>query len=127
MFNVYPIDRPLTPGRRIKIDHFIQAHPGRLDRDISSHWEDSGSVLILASHPVQWKLVFHPRRVEVFASAPIWVRMLFTEKRKAVAHQVILQMLEAADLFASPAPEDANTKAPAPASGAKAEKKSSSQ
>jgi hypothetical protein len=31
---------------------------------------------------------------------PFWVKMLFTKKRRPVAHEIIHQMIEAADLFA---------------------------
>jgi hypothetical protein len=50
---------------------------------------------------VEWKLSFHPNRLEVHGSAPFWVKMLFTEKRKKVVNDVILQMLEESGFFAS--------------------------
>jgi len=92
--NEYPIDRPLTAARRKKINEFIAVHAGRLGREISHGWDESGEVLCLASEPVKFEFVFHPDRVESFASAPFWVKMLFTEKRRQTVDQVITQMLE---------------------------------
>jgi hypothetical protein len=96
--NEYPIDRPLTAARRQKIDRFIQGYASRLDRPFSHEWDESGSVLRLASTPVEWDFVFHKDRVEAFGSAPMWVKMLFTQKRRAVANEMILQMLAEAGL-----------------------------
>jgi hypothetical protein len=101
--NEYPIDRPLSAGRRKKINKFIETNAGRLGRAISHDWNDSGTVLVLASDPVKWEFVFHPDRVETFGSAPFWVKMLFTEKRRQTVDQVVLQMLEEAG-FIGPSP-----------------------
>jgi hypothetical protein len=94
--NDYPIDRPLTAARRKKINEFITNNAGRLGRPVEAEWDESGKVLSLASDPVQFEFVFHPKRVESFASAPFWVKMLFTEKRRQTVDEVILQMLEEA-------------------------------
>jgi hypothetical protein len=100
--NEYPIDRPLTAARRKKIDKYIESNAGRLGRAISAEWDESGKVLTLASDPVRWEFVFHRNRVESFGSAPFWIKMLFTEKRRKTADQVIVQMLEEAG-FIGPA------------------------
>jgi hypothetical protein len=92
--NDYPIDKPLNAARRKKIDQFIAANSGRLGRPVEHEWDKSGKILSLASDPVQFEFVFHIDRVESFASAPFWVKMLFTEKRRQTVDQVIEQMLE---------------------------------
>lgn len=112
-FNEYPIGHPLTAARRQKIDRFIQNNASRLDRPLSHRWDKSGKVLFLASSPVEWEFVFHPDRVEAFGSAPLWVRLLFTEKRKKVANEVILQMLQEGGLVAPPAALPGKKEAPA--------------
>jgi hypothetical protein len=101
--NEYAIDRPLTAARRKKINQFIEKNAGRLGRAISHGWDESGTVLTLASEPVEWQFVFHPNRVESFGSAPFWVKMLFTEKRRRTVDQVIMQMLDEAG-FIGPSP-----------------------
>jgi hypothetical protein len=92
--NEYAIDRPLTAGRRKKINEFIENNAGRLGRPVSAEWDETGKVLLLASDPVEWEFVFHPNRVEAFGSAPFWVKMLFPEKRRKTVDQVVIQMLE---------------------------------
>ncbi len=102
--NEYPIDRPLTAGRRKKINQFIDANAGRLGRPVSAEWDESGNTLLLASDPVEWEFVFHPTRVEAYGSAPFWVKMLFTEKRRQTVDQVVLQMLEETGFIVAPSP-----------------------
>jgi len=110
--NEYSIDRPLTSGRRQKIDHFIESNAGRLGRPVSHRWDESGSALLLESSPVQWEFVFHPKRVEAFGSAPLWVKLLFTEKRRNALDEMILQMLEEAGFFAPSPSRSAKAKDP---------------
>jgi len=102
--NEYPIDKPLNVARRKKIDRFIAANSGRLGRPVAHEWDKAGKVLSLASDPVQFEFVFHIDRVESFASAPFWVKMLFTEKRRKTVDEVIEQML-AETGFRDPKPE----------------------
>jgi hypothetical protein len=94
--NEYAIDRPLNAARRKKVNQFVEANAARLGRAISHKWDESGTVLSLASDPVLWEFVFHPDRVETYGSAPFWVKLLFTEKRRKTADQVVLQMLQEA-------------------------------
>jgi len=113
--NEYPIDHPLTAGRRKKINQFIENNAGRLGRPVSAEWDESGTVLHLASDPVEWQFVFHPTRVEAFGSAPFWIKMLFTEKRRKTVDQVVIQMLEETGFMASgpdaaPAPSPSRKK-----------------
>jgi hypothetical protein len=100
--NEYPIDRPINAARRKKINQFIETNAGRLGRPVSAEWDESGAVLTLASDPVEWEFVFHPNRVEAYGSAPFWVKMLFTEKRRATVDQVVVQMLEDAGFIGAP-------------------------
>ena len=100
-FGEYRIDRPLTADCRLKMDRFIEGRASGLNRPFSYSWDESGSVLHLASAPVEWDLVFHADKVEAFGNAPLWLKMLFTEKRRAAANGMILQMLAEAGLLAS--------------------------
>jgi len=92
--NEYAIDRPLNATRKKKIEQFIANNAERLGRAISHEWDESGTVLSLASNPVLWEFVFYRDRVETYGSAPFWVKMLFTEKRRKTADEVVLQMLQ---------------------------------
>jgi hypothetical protein len=121
--NDYPIDRPLTAARRKKINQFIENNAGRLGRPVSAEWDESGTVLLLASDPVKWEFVFHSTRVEAFGTAPFWVKMLFTEKRRKVVDEVVMQLLEEAGFLAAKPAADSEAETPAPA----ARKKSASQ
>jgi len=94
--NEYAIDRPLNAARRKKIEQFIESSAERLGRAILHEWDESGTVLSLASDPVLWEFVFHRNRVETYGSAPFWLKLLFTENRRKTADQVVLQMLEEA-------------------------------
>ncbi len=91
--NEYPIARPITAESRKKIDQFIEQNATRLGRAITAKWDESGTTLALSSDPVQWDLVFHPDKVESFATAPFWLKMLFTENIRATVDQTIRQML----------------------------------
>jgi len=110
--NEYAIHRPLTAGRRKKINQFIESNSGRLGRPVSAEWDESGTVLFLASDPVEWHFVFHSTRVEAFGSAPFWVKMLFTEKRRKTVDQIVLQMLEEAGFMASSPGESSKPETP---------------
>jgi hypothetical protein len=98
--NEYPIDKPLDAARRKKIDQFIAENSGRLGRAVDQEWDTAGNILSLASDPVRFEFVFHIDKVEAFASAPFWVKMLFTEKRRQTVDQVIAQMLDEAGFMA---------------------------
>lgn len=111
--NEYPIDHPITAARRKKINQFIKNNAGRLGRPVSAEWDESGCILTLASDPVEWEFVFHPTRVEAYGSAPLWIKMLFTEKRRRTVDQVVMQMLEEAGFTAS-APPASPKSTPAP-------------
>lgn len=102
--NEYRIDVPLTAAHRQKIDRFIDRYASGLDRPFAHRWDESGSVLHLSSTPVEWDFVFHPDRVEAFGSAPLWVKMLFTQKRRAAADEMVFEMLEEAGLLAPDPP-----------------------
>jgi hypothetical protein len=102
--NEYPIDKPLSAARRKKIDAFITENSGRLGRPVEHQWDKAGKVLSLASDPVQFEFIFEEDRVVSYASAPFWVKMLFTEKRRQTVDEVIEQMLdEAGFMEAAPA------------------------
>jgi hypothetical protein len=101
--NEYAIDRPLNAARRKKIEQFIEKNADRMGRVISHEWDESGTVLSLASDPVLWEFVFHRNRVETYGSAPFWVKMLFTEKRRKTADAVVLQMLQEAGFIGAAA------------------------
>lgn len=94
--NEYPIDHPIDAYRRKKIDQFIELNAGKLGRAVASHWDESGTVLSLASEPVEWEFIFHPDRVEAYGSAPLWVKMLFTGKRRQMVDDIVGQMLREA-------------------------------
>ncbi|HEX4087031.1 MAG TPA: hypothetical protein VHY22_19105 [Chthoniobacteraceae bacterium] len=100
----FEINHPLTAERRETMDRFIAANAGRLGRPVSHRWDDAGNVLRVASDPVEWVFTFYPDRLEVFGTAPFWIKMLFTEKLRAVAHQTIRDMLAEAGLIDAPDP-----------------------
>ncbi len=93
----FKIDRPLTDGRRAKIDEFIKKNASRIDRPFTHSWADE--ILTLESSPVRWDFIFHKDRLEVIGSGPLWAKLLFTEKRRTLLDDMIRQLLQEAGFF----------------------------
>ena len=90
-----PIQRPLTAARRTAIDHFLKMNGSKLKWPCSYRWDDENSHLLhIIVFPVKWEIWFAPKRITVFGSGPVWSRMFFTKKKRAMLREGILQVLK---------------------------------
>ena len=76
---------PLTATRRKAIDKYITANSKFADRSVSHEWveDKEEQTLRIATPPVFWDIKFHPKKVEIFGSAPLWARLLLTRQKQA--------------------------------------------
>ncbi len=82
----FPISQPLTSARRKKLEKMIDENAFQSPSPVSYHWEDP-HLLRVVTKPVEWKIVFEAHKIEVFATAPFWAKMLLTRKRREEMHQ----------------------------------------
>jgi hypothetical protein len=87
------IDKPLTSARRKALNQHIARN---LHSDVPLRYEwDAGAVEILriTADPMIFEVKFHPQKVEIYASAPLWARLLLTAKKKELLKQEIQSIL----------------------------------
>ena len=77
----FVIHQPLTAARRKALEGIIDDNAHLSPGEVSYEWE-SPHVLLIVTHPVKWEVLFHARKIEVYAEAPFWARMLFTKKKR---------------------------------------------
>ena len=88
----FAIDHPLTPAKRKAVERHLKANVPLSPSRVSWEWDDPETLHILA-HPVQVDVRFKRERVELFAAAPLWARLLFTKQRKAELKEQIQAVL----------------------------------
>lgn len=100
----FAIDNPLTPMRRKAIEQNI-AHSAHLSaKPLSYRWDESDDgVLHIEADPVLIEVRFQDKNVALYGAAPLWARLMFTEKRKAELKERFESALQDSDFFA-PAP-----------------------
>jgi hypothetical protein len=76
----FAIDEPLTAARRKGIGQEIKKNAHLSPKPLTFEWNED--TLLISAEPVKAEVRFHPKKVELFASAPFWARLLFTEKKK---------------------------------------------
>jgi len=90
----FPIDRPLTPAKRKAVEKHIEDNAYLSPRPFSYNWdEEDDEVLHIAAEPVLIEVRFKDKSVELYGSAPLWARLLFTETKKAELKDEIESML----------------------------------
>ena len=77
----FSIDRPLTPARRRAVEKQIEQNAHLSPQPISYRWEEE--VLHITAAPVLIEVRFQKKSVELYGTAPLWARLLFTKQRKA--------------------------------------------
>lgn len=91
---VIPISRPLNPTRRKALEKNIVKHAALAPKDFEYGWdEDDANILHIDIDPVQIEISFLPQEVEVFASAPLWARLAFTQARRAELRALVETVL----------------------------------
>jgi hypothetical protein len=98
----FPIDRPLTPARRKAVEKHIEHNAHLSQKPISYNWDDDDDeVLHIAADPVLIEVRFLDKKVELYGAAPLWARLLFTNKKKIELREQIESILHKAKFVAA--------------------------
>lgn len=85
----------LTPARRKVVEEHIERYAHLSPRPFSHSWdEEEKGVLHFTSEPIFAQVRFQSKKVELYAKAPLWARLLFTEKKKLQLKEQIESLLE---------------------------------
>lgn len=100
----FNIEHPLTAARRKAIDQFLKKNAPKSKWAASHEWDaDNDHLLHIKTYPVTWEVWFAPHRVTVYGAAPFWAKMLFTDAKRALLRESILQVLQATGFMKSAA------------------------
>jgi hypothetical protein len=98
----FSIDRPLTAAKRKAVEKHIEQAADLSEKPVSYCWdEDDGEVLHIEAEPIQIEVRFQETKVELYGAAPLWARLLFTQKRKAELKDQIESLLQKAKFVAA--------------------------
>lgn len=90
----FAIQHPLNATRRKAVEKYIDEHMHLLDQKTEYAWdEEQKDTLNISVGPAAFTVQFHPKQVDVFFAAPMWVRLLFSEKKKAELSEQLEEML----------------------------------
>ncbi len=91
------IDHPLTTARRKALNQHIVRKAHLSENPVSYKWDETaGEVLHITAEPVAFEVRFHPKRVEIYGTAPLWARLLLTRKKKEALRVEIESILSGA-------------------------------
>jgi hypothetical protein len=93
---VFSIDSPLTTAKRKAVEKQIEQNAHLSPKPISYSWNEDDEVLHIEAEPLLVEVRFHEKNVELFATAPLWARLLFTKQRKAELKDRIESILQKA-------------------------------
>lgn len=96
----FDIDRPLTAAKRKAVERHIEENAEKASASVSYQW-DEDDVLHIAADPAQIEIRFAPKSVELHFAAPLWARLLFTDKKKAELKEEIETILRQAKFVAA--------------------------
>jgi hypothetical protein len=89
-----PIDNPLTSSRRKALDQHIVSKVHLSAAPVRYEWDETaGEVLRITADSMKFEVRFHPKKVEIYGFVPLWARVLFTAKKKALLKQEIQAIL----------------------------------
>jgi len=107
----FPIDRPLTPSKRMAIEKQIEENAFLSPKPVSYQWEgEARDLLRIAAAPIEIEVSFQAKRVKLYAAAPLWARLLFTKQRKADLKERIKVILQKVKFVAPPKAKPARAK-----------------
>jgi hypothetical protein len=93
----FAIDSPLTAAKRKTVEKNIEQNAHLSPKPISFNWdEDDPQLLLIEAEPLLIEVRFQEKNVELFATAPLWARLLFTKQRKAELKEQIEAILQKA-------------------------------
>jgi hypothetical protein len=88
------IDHPLTATRRKALSQHIARNVHLSDVPLHHEWDSKAAeILRITADPVTFEVKFHAQKVEIYASAPLWARLLLTAKKKELLKQEIQSIL----------------------------------
>ncbi|MBB3809599.1 hypothetical protein [Pseudochelatococcus contaminans] len=95
----FAIDNPLTDDRRKIIEAHIKKAAQSSGMPLRFGWaQEDARDLRIAVGPVEIEVRFHAEKAELFAAAPIWARMLFTDAKKVELKTMIEKVIVASGL-----------------------------
>lgn len=89
----FEIDEALDETRREAIEANIEKNAGLSPKPFEYGWEENADILHIMIDPIDIEVEFAPERVGVFATAPVWAKVGFTEKKKAELRDLIETVL----------------------------------
>lgn len=95
----FEIDEALTEARREALEANIEKNAGLSPKPFDYGWEEDADILHILIDPVDIEVEFEPTKVGVFATAPVWAKVGFTEKKKAELKGLIETVLRESDLI----------------------------
>jgi len=116
----FKIDSPLTTAKRKAVEKQIEQNAHLSPKPVSYSWdEDDAEVLHIDAEPLLVEVRFQSQSVQLFATAPLWARLLFTKQRKAELKGQIESILQKAKFVTarkanSPKTKSAATRNPNP-------------
>ena len=90
----FSIEKPLNATRRKSLEKNIEKNASLAPKDFEYGWdEEDDNLLHIVIDPVEIEISFLADKVELFATAPLWARVAFTQKRKAEVKQLVETVL----------------------------------
>ena len=98
----FAIDSPLTPAKRKAVEKQIKENARFSPKHVSYSWdEDDQEVLHITAEPVLVEVRFQAKNVELYATAPLWARLLFTKQRRIELKEQIESILKKVKFIAA--------------------------
>ena len=93
----FAIERPLTPVRRKAVEKHIERRAKLFAKAVSYRWDEGDDdVLHIEAKPVVIEVRFNGKSVELYGTAPLWARLLFTQQKKNELKEQIQSALQEA-------------------------------
>ena len=88
------IENPLTSARRKALNQHIARNVHLSDVPLRYEWDSKAAeILRITADPMTFEVKFHAQKVEIYASAPLWARLLLTAKKKELLKKEIQSIL----------------------------------
>jgi hypothetical protein len=98
----FAIDNPLTAAKRKTVEKYIDQNAGLSPKPVTYNWDESDrNTLHISAEPISVEVRFNARTVDLYATAPLWARLLFTKQKKVELKDQIELVLQKAK-FVSP-------------------------
>ncbi|MFG1480007.1 hypothetical protein V5F53_15310 [Xanthobacter sp. V4C-4] len=79
----FQIEKPLTAQRRKAVEKYIEKQAELNKTALEYGWAGADdTILEIAASPIEIEVRFQEHVVELYGAAPLWARLLFTDKKK---------------------------------------------